>query len=234
MNIRKKFRLALAGVVAFVALLMPATRWTPPPESLRIGPIQYDNMISAPRKIPVTQLGATSPTDVAISFRFVVRQRPSDYGYLMSTSVGSGNGLKVSIDLYGNVYWSASLPNSRKGEYQLVKVSDPRPPGTEHLVKLSINTNLAKVVIQFDGVEVPIIEPRPLKFFDASAVRPVIDFVEVGGTEGHSLNGTITDFKIVFGRSEPGVDLVNVKILLVLLAAGLLISSIGQKESQEI
>lgn len=230
----KRARLVCAGVCVIAAVLLPSTKWAPPPESIRIGPVQYDDMISSPRKIPIGSTNAENSTDVTIALRFVVRERPADYAYVFSTAAGLGNGLKVSIDLYGNLYFSASMPNTTAGDYQLVKLSNPTPPGMEHSLKIKIDTNRSLVQISLNDESVLVVEPRPMRKFDVAAVRPLINNVEVGGADGHSLRGTVNDFELVFGRSDPRVDLVNVKILLMLLALGLAVSTFGYKEIPQV
>jgi hypothetical protein len=217
-------RLIFAGVAALAAVILPTKKWSPPPESLRIGPVQYDSLISSPRTIPLGTTTASNPTDVNLSFSFVVAERPMDYAYILSTAKGSGRGLKVSIDLYGNLYFSVANPEPNTSEYQLVKLSDPTPPGIEHTLEVTVDTNQSEITIRFDDQSVPLVEPRPLMKFDVTNARPTIEYVEVGGSDGHTFSGTVKDLNLVFGRSDPRVDLINVRILLVLLALSLALS----------
>lgn len=230
----KRARLVCAGVSAIAAVLLPSTKWAPPPESVRIGPVQYDDMISSPRKIPIGSTSAENSTDVKIFLRFTVRERPADFAYVFSTAAGPGNGLKVAIDLYGNLYFSASMPNTTSGDYQLVKLSDPTPPGMEYSLKIRIDTNRSLLQMSLNDESVLVVEPRPMRKFDVGAVRPLINNVEVGGADGHSLKGTVMDFEMVFGRSDPRVDLVNVKILLMLIALGLAVSTVRYKDFRQV
>lgn len=220
----KRVRILVSVALLLLSLVLPSSPWTPTPEALRFGPIEYDSSISSPRRIPIGGTTQSMATDVRISLEYLVRERPKDYAYLLSTSEGVGEGIKISMDLYGNLYASFSVEGSASDAYQLVKVSDPMPPGIKHKIEIRLSLNQSMLRVKFEDREVPLVEPRPLRSFVVSAIRPRIDLIEIGGSESKNLNGVISSFSLVYGRSNPPIDLINLRMLLALVAMSLLVS----------
>lgn len=106
-------------------------QWSPPPAGQRFGPLAYDSEISRPVNSLITS-SESRPTDLTLRFRFVQKSRPTDYAFLISTAVGFGRGLKVSSDMYGNIFLSIGRPSDVVDDYQLIKISDPLPLGASH------------------------------------------------------------------------------------------------------
>ena len=232
--LRKQINLISAVIVlAFVAVLLPSN-WGPTPVAERIRPLTYNSQISGPTKIDYSQSPTRFPTDITLSMSFLVRARPSIVAYLFSTSEGLGEGIKVAIDQYGNLYLSIENDVGEVGDYQLIKISDPGKINSWQNLSVKLNLVESKIEIYLDNRSVPILEPRPLKLFDRANMAINISKFEIGGSEKYNFDGEIKNVQITFAKKELVKNLINLKLLLFLvsLALGILFLS-RVRESQD-
>lgn len=219
-------KVALAVLVGAIGVVLPSNKLSPPPAAIRIGPVQYDSAISPPQTFPLGSSSETEPTDFVLKLDFKIESRPTDYAYLLSTSRGVGRGLKVSLDLYGNLFLSIEQSGNVTGDYQLIKLSGPLDFGVRNSVIIHFEQLRGQLSATHNGKTVQVTEARPLRYLDMSAMVPTTDYIEIGGSDGHNLIGQINRLELTFGRADVTIDGINIKILLVLLAIGLLLSSL--------
>ena len=212
------FFLALVTVI----LIVPGGWWSPPPEAVRIGPVAYDANLSGPLRSYVPT-GKSPVTDFSLSAKFSVHERPHDYAYILSTSPGLGSGIKISVDKYGNIFLSVSSSATAGDGYQLVKLSDPKPPEHNFSLDLILGSLQNRLDLWIDGKRVPVVEARPNTRFSVAEMNLDIKYIEVGGSDGHDLVGKIAPLTIVFGRTANEINLLTIRLIAIvlLLAFGL-------------
>lgn len=222
------WRVIAATLCLLMAWKLPSQQWGPPPEALRFGPVHYDSNVSPPKVIDLGITQSREPTDVNLKLQFEVRQRPTDFAYLMSTSLGVGRGIKVAIDNYGNIFLSIESLRGASGEFQLVQIAGPGPLGVRQEVVVRIDTIAPRLDITVDGKFVPAIEPRPLKIFELTDLHPTVDKIEIGGSEKHELIGAVYDLELVFGKTRTTFSLNSVRMMLIIVSLIFLTQQLGQ------
>jgi len=218
--LREQIKLISAVIVVTVVAVLLPSHWGPTPVSNRIGPLVYNSQVSNPLEIDYSYSPTRFPTDITLSMSFLVRSHPSIRAYLFSLSAGSGSGIKVAIDKYGNLYLTIETKPSYIGDYQVIKISDPGTINSWQNLSVKLNIVESKIEIYLDSRMVPIFEPRPFKVFHRANTTVNISKFEIGGSEKYDFDGVIKNMKITFAEKEL-MNLINLKLLLFLVSLAL-------------
>jgi hypothetical protein len=206
-------KIVYASIVSALLLLLLPTkgRWSPPPESLRFGPLSYDSRVSKPLNSLISQEFAR-PTDLTLRLKFRQFGRPTDYAFLISTATGFGRGLKVSTDRYGNFFLSIGKSSDAIDDYQLIKVSDPVEIEQTNTLEVQVSGASRFIHILLNNRPVSAAEARPNMSFQPSQIFLNVSNLEIGGSGGNDFSGNIEDVEIVFGRTSTTVDALSLKL----------------------
>lgn len=208
-------------------------QWSPPPVAQRFGPLAYDSDISRPLNSLISS-SESSPTDLTLRFRFVQKGLPTDYAFLISTAVGFGRGLKVSSDMYGNIFLSVGRPSDAVDDYQLVKLSDPLPLGTSHELVIKVSTLDPSVTVEIDGRAVEVREARPNTNFRLEDIFLNVSNLEIGGSSGKNFAGEIAGVEVIFGTVATTLNGTALRILMLLIAAVVVSYHLGRHRGQSL
>jgi len=232
--LREQIKLISAVIVVTVVAVLLPSHWGPTPVSNRIGPLVYNSQVSNPLEIVYSYSPTRFPLGFSLSMSFLLMSHLFILSYLFSLSAGSGSGIKVAIDKYGNLYLTIETKPSYIGDYQVIKISDPGKINSWQNLSVKLNLVESKIEIYLDNRSVPILEPRPLKLFDRANMAINISKFEIGGSEKYNFDGEIKNVQITFAKKELVKNLINLKLLLFLvsLALGILFLS-RVRESQD-
>lgn len=208
-------------------------QWSPPPVAQRFGPLAYDSDISRPLNSLISS-SESRPTDLTLRFRFVQKGLPTDYAFLISTAVGFGRGLKVSSDMYGNIFLSVGRPSDAVDDYQLVKLSDPLPLGTSHELVIKVSTLDPSVTVEIDGRAVEVREARPNTNFRLEDIFLNVSNLEIGGSSGKNFAGEIAGVEVIFGTVATTLNGTALRILMLLIAAVVVSYHLGRHRGQSL
>ena len=208
-------------------------RWSPPPVAQRFGPLAYDSVISGPLNSLITT-SESRPTDLTLRLQFVQKGLPADHAFLISTAVGFGRGLKVSSDMYGNIFLSIGRPSDAVDDYQLVKLSDPLPLGTPHELLIKVSSLNPSVSVEFDGEKVEVREARPNTNFRQEDIFLNVSNLEIGGSSGKNFAGELAGVEVVFGTAASTLNGTALRILLLLVAAVVVWYRLGRCRSEKL
>ena len=209
--------IALLSILA--AVLIPDGMWRPPPASSRIGPGRYSSEVSK-QAVTVANISgsASKPTSVTLKFQYRVSNRPSDYAYLVATSSSQDGGVRVAIDMFGNIFLSVESENKTALPYQLIKISDPHDLDVWLELSVFIDTSLEQIKIVIDDRIVQIGEARGGHVIQISEMMLTTSDIQIGGANDHNFNGEIRNFEMSFGSPGIQIDLINLKLFLGLVA----------------
>lgn len=219
--VRRQYVFALFVCLLIIAVIIPSGPWSPPSESEHIGPQSFDSTVSKTSKILANPTGASShPDAVDITFSYKVYSRPETNALLVSTSPTSQAGIKFIIDHWGNIFLTLeSRPKlNYENQYQLVKVADPQNVGEMFKVKLSVNLNDEIINLSLNEKPVPISSARPNEVVSIPDILITNSQIEIGGSSSHAFPGEIKDFYMIWGQSGSSIDLINLKLIVLLLA----------------
>ena len=225
-------RIVFGSLISILLLLLLPTKgtWSPPPESLRFGPLTYDSRVSRPVSSLIPQDFA-QPTDFSLRLTFRQSERPSDYSFLFSTANGFGRGLKISSDKYGNIFLSIGRSTDAIDDYQLVKVADPIKMETRTSLEVRISGAGQSIDIFLDNRPVPTVEARPNHSFQPNQIFLNVSNLEIGGSAGKDFSGNLEDVEIVFGKTSTTLDALSLKLTVAVAILIGLFFSVGRLNS---
>lgn len=223
--------LFFTGLALLTAALffVPDGRWSPPAEARRVGPTRFDSRVRTHPAVAWVESGDLArPTQVRVSFRFRIFSRPTDFAFVISTSDSPNGGLRVAIDQYANLFLEIGSSEEPTGKSQVIKIGEPFDFNQWQQVEVIFNQNRKQLKILVNGETTPNVSARPNTVFDIEQATLDIDTLRLGGANGHNLAGEIRGFRATYGRTGIKIDLVNFKILLILIAFLLWVTGVGR------
>ena len=185
------------------------------PDSTRIGPTYFDHRIG---NGGIAILGASNSLisdTVRINFLYSVQSRPKTYAVLVSTSIGSESGVKITMDKFGNIY--LLMESNPPGTYQLMYLSEPNDLNSIHAISLDVQQSENYLRVEFDGEDIPLNEARPGKSLRIRDLVLRTDAFSLGGSEDQEFKGTVTNAYFTAGGESTVIDLTVVKLLAILV-----------------
>ena len=151
-------------------------------------PTVYDSRKSTwPVSFPFGTSRRAIPTSVAISLEFSVYSRPApgESAVLISTFSDSSRGIKLTMDMYGNVFVQFGIPSDGSQRIDAALVASEVIPDTWHTISLEVD--LRSVVLDMDNQAVRLTSIFSGRDIDAGQIWPEVQSIELGQVQDHQL-----------------------------------------------
>lgn len=210
--------LVCSGSLVFIAwFAVPSAKWSPPTESLRIGPTRFDSRYMDPTILQGNGV-VNDPTNVTVDFRFRIFTRPAIAAYVFSTSDSANGGLRIAIDNYSNIFLEVGSREGATGAPQVALIGAPFEFGRWQKIYVSVDRNRGNIEVVVNGNPVFLASAKAGVAFESSVMRIDTDMIRVGGVNDKVLAGEVADLRVTLGRTGVKLDLTNLKALLLLTA----------------
>lgn len=216
--------------VAIFMIVIPGGSWFYPPQSIRIGPIDYRTQLSKHSDVVFEDASyLDSPTEISMSFQFRIVARPKDFSYLVSTA-RNDSGLRIALDLYGNLFVRLPVLKEAAGGYRVILIAQSLEFNKWMSLKVDIDLNLESINIGLNDIPIHIVEARPSQAIRIAEIELSNSYVEIGGSDNHNFDGEIKNFTLVSGTVDKSINLFSLKLFLGLLGLVVVVLVLVKRE----
>lgn len=227
-------RLALATGLLAAAVVTPSQLDVPGSRAFALGytndvtSYRYNSRVAdGPKELGPVGDSLIDTRYVSAQIRFRVRQKPPQAGHaeLFATAFGEDRGVHVVIDEFGSAFMTIGERASSLERYFLLRLWDNSFDGSLHRLKFVIDQRIDKVLVEADGKNVTLNDPRNGTQLQASQVLLDTSNVVIGGITPNRFDGVIYLDRFATRQDDRLIGLFGIRFALIIFAFALFFSA---------
>jgi hypothetical protein len=207
------FSRVLSGLILLLSLAVP--------DSVRISSGAEQRFFVGEQAKNCATVAAWSYSDLEMKIRMKVSSRPLDYAIALTSAISLENGLALTVDKFGNVFFQVRSRDWEIKNPVVFLLSSPFIPGTEHLITVNLRAGTLSSA-SVDGVEVALKSLDGVAGNQHHSLETEINRLCVGDTTPRPLDGSTSVTLLVSGEQRT-IQLALVRVFLLAISLMILL-----------